>query len=151
MVQFTLSIRCLPITVSSWQPVTPLGRPLFVSKKQRLPLSRQGVPHQSTSDDLYIDYHISANSVVISNQLNGDFLLPRLNIELWLFLKLFLLNRAMLNDEREYPELHEFKPERFLKNGKLDSSVRDPMDIAFGGESWGFLSTLVHFTSLSIL
>ena len=38
----------------------------------------------------------------------------------------------MLNDEQVYPELHEFKPERFLKNGKLDSSVRDPMEIAFG-------------------
>ena len=35
----------------------------------------------------------------------------------------------MLNDERDYPEPHEFKPERFLKN---DSSVRDPMEIAFG-------------------
>ena len=43
-----------------------------------------------------------------------------------------LLRRAMLNDERVYPEPHEFKPERFLKNGKVDSSVRDPMEIAFG-------------------
>ena len=40
--------------------------------------------------------------------------------------------RAMLNDERDYPEPREFRPERFLKNGKLDDSVRDPMDIAFG-------------------
>jgi len=77
--------------VYRWQPVFPLG-----------------VAHQSTGDDLYNDYHIPANSVVIPNQ--------------W----------AMLNDERVYPEPHEFKPERFLKNGKLDSSVRDPMDIAFG-------------------
>ena len=38
----------------------------------------------------------------------------------------------MLNDERDYPEPREFKPERFLKNGELDKSVRDPMDIAFG-------------------
>ena len=38
----------------------------------------------------------------------------------------------MLNDEQVYPEPHKFKPERFLKNGELDSSVRDPMDIAFG-------------------
>jgi cytochrome P450 len=38
----------------------------------------------------------------------------------------------MLNDVHDYPEPHEFKPERYLKNGKLDSSVRDPMDIAFG-------------------
>ena len=49
-----------------------------------------------------------------------------------IFSFLTLLHRAMLNDERVYPEPHEFKPERFLKNGKLDSSVRDPMDIAFG-------------------
>jgi cytochrome P450 len=38
----------------------------------------------------------------------------------------------MLNDERDYPEPHIFKPERFLKNGKLDGSARDPLDIAFG-------------------
>jgi len=38
----------------------------------------------------------------------------------------------MLNDERDYPEPREFRPERFLRNGKLDHSVRDPMDIAFG-------------------
>ena len=31
-------------------------------------LSRQGVPHQSTSDDLYNDYHIPAKSLVIANQ-----------------------------------------------------------------------------------
>jgi len=77
--------------VFRWEPIVPLG-----------------MPHQSTSDDLYRDYHIAANSVVIPNQ--------------W----------AMLHDEQEYPEPHVFNPERFLKNGQLDSSVRDPMDIAFG-------------------
>ena len=50
----------------------------------------------------------------------------------------------MLNDERDYPEPNIFKPERFLKDGKLDSSVRDPMDIAFGfGRRWAlFVSSL---------
>ena len=38
----------------------------------------------------------------------------------------------MLNDEQDYPEPHIFKPERFLMDGKLNNSVRDPMDIAFG-------------------
>jgi cytochrome P450 len=38
----------------------------------------------------------------------------------------------MLNNERDYPEPRKFNPQRFLRNGKLDISVRDPMDIAFG-------------------
>ena len=59
--------------------------------------------------------------------------IPSPATKLWTFLSQVLFHRAMLNDERVYPEPHEFKPERFLKNGReLDSSVRDPMDIAFG-------------------
>jgi len=77
--------------VYRWQPVLSLG-----------------VPHLSTSDDVYRDYHIPANSVMIPNA--------------W----------AMLNNEQDYPEPREFRPKRFLRNGKLDSSVKDPMDIAFG-------------------
>ena len=38
----------------------------------------------------------------------------------------------MSNDEQDYPEPREFRPERFLWNGKLDHLVRDPVDIAFG-------------------
>ena len=57
-----------------------------------------------------------------------------------------LFHRAMLNDERDYPDPHEFKPERYLKNGKLDSSVRDPMDIAFGfGRRWVIYITSPYF------
>ena len=32
------------------------------------PLSRQGLPHQSTTDDLYNGYHIPQNAVVVANQ-----------------------------------------------------------------------------------
>jgi len=38
----------------------------------------------------------------------------------------------MLNNEQDYPEPRDFRPERFLRNGKLDDSVRDPMGIASG-------------------
>ena len=53
-----------------WNPVTPLGRPLLNLKMvlSQTPLCYQGVPHQSTSDDLYNGYHIPANSVVFANQ-----------------------------------------------------------------------------------
>ena len=37
----------------------------------------------------------------------------------------------MLHDENMYPEPHVFKPERFLKNGKLNADIVDP-DVAFG-------------------
>ena len=51
----------------------------------------------------------------------------------WMFLvSTTLFHRAMLNDERDYPEPREFRPERYLRNGKPDHSVRNPMDIAFG-------------------
>ena len=81
---------------------------------------------------------------------NGDSHLQYLN---FFFISQTLFHRAMLNDERDYPEPHEFRPERFLKNGKLDSSVRDPVDIAFGfGRRWAFFLfffPLVHIITVS--
>ena len=48
--------------------------------------------------------------------------------------------RAMLRDENDYPEPESFKPERHLKNGLPDLTVRDPATIMFGfGRRWVFL------------
>jgi cytochrome P450 len=38
----------------------------------------------------------------------------------------------MLRDDKQYPDPHSFKPERFLKDGFLNPDVRDPRDIVFG-------------------
>ena len=40
--------------------------------------------------------------------------------------------RAMSRDPVAYPDPDEFKPERFLKNGVLDPSVRDPLKYQLG-------------------
>ncbi|KAF8998873.1 cytochrome P450 [Cyathus striatus] len=38
----------------------------------------------------------------------------------------------MLYNERDYPDPYTFKPERFLKNGRLNEEIKNPEDIAFG-------------------
>ena len=42
------------------------------------------------------------------------------------------MRRAVCYDETVYPEPHKYDPERFLKDGKLDRSVKDPEDRIFG-------------------
>lgn len=44
------------------------------------------------------------------------------------------VGRAMLNDEKVYPEPFQFKPERFLTADglKMNKSVKDPDDIIWG-------------------
>ena len=38
----------------------------------------------------------------------------------------------MLHNEADYPDPTSFNPERYLKNGQLNPSVRDPTLIEFG-------------------
>jgi cytochrome P450 len=43
----------------------------------------------------------------------------------------------MLHNEDDYPDPSAFKPERFMKDGQLDSNIRDPAIMAFGfGRRW---------------
>ncbi|KAF5364723.1 hypothetical protein D9757_012497 [Collybiopsis confluens] len=75
-----------------WQNVTPLG-----------------IPHASSSEDIYRGYRIPAGSIMVAN--------------IW----------AILHDESVYPEPHSFKPERFIgKDGKINPAVKDPATALFG-------------------
>ncbi|KAJ6569258.1 cytochrome P450 [Mycena capillaripes] len=65
------------------------------------------IPRLLGTDDEYHGYRLPAGSLVIANA--------------W----------AALHDEAVYPFPHEFKPERFLLDGKLDPAAKDPMS-AFG-------------------
>ena len=67
-----------------------------------------GIPHRSLEDDEYRGYFIPKGSAVIAN--------------------LYAFSR----DESVYPEPETFNPERFLKDGKIDPTVRDPNSFVFG-------------------
>ncbi len=43
-----------------------------------------------------------------------------------------IFDREMMHDPDTYEDSDEFRPERFIRDGKLDPSVRDPADFAFG-------------------
>ncbi|KAI0753307.1 CyP450 monooxygenase [Daedaleopsis nitida] len=67
-----------------------------------------GVPHLTLEDDEYNGYFIPAGSSILPNQ--------------W----------AMSRDERVYPDPETFNPDRFMKNGKLNTEVQDPETFFFG-------------------
>ena len=70
-----------------------------------LPIS---IPKSLKADDVYKGYHLPKGATVVEN--------------VW----------AVFRDPVAYPEPHRFNPERFLKDGKLDPSVRNPEDRIFG-------------------
>ena len=56
----------------------------------------------------------------------------------------------MLHNEDEYPDPFAFKPERFLKDGKLNPNIRDPALMAFGfGRRWQWTATISEVVRLT--
>ncbi|KAJ7202634.1 cytochrome P450 [Mycena pura] len=68
-------VECVMQEVKRWNPVGPLG-----------------IPHMSTKDDVYRDYHLPAGTIIMAN--------------VW----------SMLHDPLVFPDPHEFRPERFLND-----------------------------------
>ncbi|PFH46818.1 hypothetical protein AMATHDRAFT_198914 [Amanita thiersii Skay4041] len=73
------------------------------------PVGPLGLPHVSTEDDVYEGYYIPKGTLVFGN--------------MW----------SILRDPEMYPDPDEFRPERFLKEGKFSmDGILDPHTIAFG-------------------
>ncbi|KAF8879264.1 cytochrome P450 [Infundibulicybe gibba] len=81
--------------------------------------------HASTEEDVYEGYRIPKGSIVIGNAwfVSQLVILPSLISRTY---------KAILHDPIEYPEPEEFRPERFIKDGELDSARLDPHAAAFG-------------------
>ncbi|KAI0767339.1 cytochrome P450 [Fomes fomentarius] len=67
-----------------------------------------GVPHCTTADDELDGCFIPKNTVLLPN--------------IW----------ACMHDPEAYSNPDQYRPERFLKNGKPDETVRNPLDYVFG-------------------
>ena len=84
----------------------------------------EGIFHMATNDDEYNGYFIPKGTVVIGNAWS-------VKKKSLLLSTLTFLFRSILHDPGLFNNPHEFQPERYLKDGKLNPDVRDP-DSAFG-------------------
>ncbi|KAI1792473.1 cytochrome P450 [Ganoderma leucocontextum] len=67
-----------------------------------------GIPHRTMADDELQGYFVPAGTII--------------SVNVW----------ACLHDPDVFEDPDEFRPERFIRDGKLDVSARDPAAFAFG-------------------
>nr|GAT47917.1 cytochrome P450 [Mycena chlorophos] len=101
-------VAALVKEVLRWRTITPVGNCQGPVHRLHAAESFSAVPHFVAVEDEYRGYRIPAQSIVIGNS--------------W----------AILHDKDVYPNPDQFKPERFLRDGKLNPDIRDPETAAFG-------------------
>ena len=85
----------------------------------------EGVPHMSTDDDEYNGFYIPKGTILMTNVWLVQALVILLSILNFLF-------RSILHDRKVFNDPQEFKPERYLKDGKVNPDLKDPDCAVFG-------------------
>ena len=101
-------IRAIVAETLRWRPVAVLG----------------GTPHASTADDYYRGWFIPKGSTIIAPLWSSK-------SHCWLHVPKTMLTFVVHLNEKDFPEPHEFRPERFLEQRKYPGNLGHS---AFG---WG--------------
>lgn len=110
-----------------WQLVLPLGMSPWRSSRDSANTIRVAVPHSTIRDDEYEGYFIPRGTIVMGNAWYV-WIITHLS-ETLIRVTFF---RTILQDPDVFHDPQTFAPERFLKNGQIDPSIRDPSVAAFG-------------------
>jgi Cytochrome P450 len=125
-------IQAIVKEASRWHTVVPLCMrpPIPISVRQFvLIFAVIALPRATVSEDTYKGFRIPAKTVILSNAWWARGLCEKTSS--WLEI------RAIMHDPEVFEDPMEFKPERYLKNGRINPDVLDPEEAAFGfGRRW---------------
>ncbi len=117
----------------------------IIKEAQRwIPAVPTGLPHGTTENLELRGYLIPAGTILMPNIWSISRDVDSTNL-MNLSTHLHMFVRACMHDPEVFEDPETFRPERYIKDGALDPSVRDPASFTFGfGRRCEFMSFTGH-------